>query len=191
MGSLPRLNGYQQFLQRESGRLAEFDNVSLASANFACYFGKVRGNIVWNGHDSVDVRAQQISGFNLQSEDLNRNSEIHNMHVRVGNRRGLGKHRETHSANGRDIAYGAISDHTLAIECLEDGRMHLAYYGGAASGCIQILKDGNAGGWQKADFLPPIGTIDIDVTRNWRIRGAHPAGGGMTENSRRAPRHAL
>ena len=76
------------------------------------------------------------------------------------------------------------------MEGLENGRVHLANGRGAAGGCIQILEDGNPWDRQEADGLPPIGAIDVGVTRHRRVRGSHPAGGRIAQQARRAPRHA-
>jgi hypothetical protein len=43
---------------------------------------------------------------------------------------------------------------------------------------------------QQADCLPPIGAVDVRVTRHRRIRRPHPAGGCITKKARRAARHA-
>jgi hypothetical protein len=137
------------------------------------------------------VRVQQVSGSNRKPEDLDWRSEIDNMHVGVGNGHGRREHRKLHSAHSGNIAYGSIGDHPFAMEGLENRRVHLANGRGAAVGRVQILEDGNAGDRQKADCLPPIGAVDVGVTRHRGVRGPHPAGGCVPEKTRRAPRHAL
>ena len=139
----------------------------------------------------MDVRVQQVAGSNRKSENLDWGSEIDDVHVGVGNGDGRSEHRELHSADPGDVADGAIGDHAFAMEGLKNRRMHLPNGGSAAVGCFQILEDGNAGDRQKADCLPPIGAVDVGVTRHRRLRGPHPAGCRVPEDARRAPRHAL
>src|ERR1017187_3729293 len=171
METTPWTSAYSRSPDRTgSPKISEVDNFPLLRANFGCHFGNARGNIVRNGDDSVDIRVQQVSGSNRKPEDLDQDSKIDNVHVCVGNGHSRSEHRELHSAHCGDIAYGAVSDHALALEGLENRRVDLANGRGAAGSCIQILEDGNAGDRQQADGLPPIGAINVGVTRHRRIR---------------------
>ena len=122
-----------------------------------------------------------------KSEDLDRGSEIDDVHVGVGDGDGRSEHRELHPADPGNVADRAIGDHAFAVEGLQNRRVHLANGRGAAGGCIQILEDGNPGHGQEADRLPPIRAIDVGVARHRRVRGSHPAGGRVAEKARRAP----
>src|ERR1035441_10282635 len=115
MYSLLGLNGLQQLFEGEFGRLAQVDNLALFRADFGCNWGDTRGNLERNRDDSVDIRVQQVSGSNRKPEDLDRGSEIDNVHVCVGNGHSRSEHRELHSAHSRDIAYGSIGNHTFAL----------------------------------------------------------------------------
>src|ERR1035441_7748850 len=139
MASLLGLNSLQQLFQGEFGRLAQVDNLPLFRTDSGCHFGDARGNIVRNGDDSVDIRVQQVSGSNRKPEDLDRDSKIDNVHVCVGNGHSRSEHRELHSAHCGDIAYGAVSDHALALEGLENRRVDLANGTAVQRGSIQYL----------------------------------------------------
>src|ERR1017187_8682563 len=94
MYSLLGLNGLQQLFEGEFGRLAQVDNLALFRADFGCHFGDTRGNIERNRDDSVDIRVQQVSGSNRNPNDLDRGSEIDNVHVCVGNGHSRSEHRK-------------------------------------------------------------------------------------------------
>ena len=71
-------------------------------------------------HCAVDIRKNEIARLHMESQDFDGHIEIDDVDIGVGGGDKLGECGEAHRGQSRQIADGAVSDDSVAIECAQD-----------------------------------------------------------------------
>src|SRR6202022_2185401 len=165
----------------EAGALAHLDDLALVGLDLGDGLRDLRRDVRGDRAEPLVVAVDQVARLDPQAADLDRDAEVHHVHVGVGDRHVGGAELEAERAHLVQIAHRAVGDDAHTTQCAVNVGLHLAPLGALTPRVVEVVDHDHVGRRDAEHEVPPAvgaGPVALDGAR----LGADDAGDGVAHH---------